>query len=116
MADARLGLNLARHADRRAHLEAHGLGKVLSPRLRALPDTTQQREPLRIGPASEFVEGRAGRLHRVVHVLQTPERDGADLLVHGRVHDRHRRRTARGHPFAADIEPVSVHPTPLKTS
>ena len=75
MADPRLGLNLARHADRRAHLEAHGLGKVLSPRLRALPDTSQQREPLRLGPTSEFVEDRARRLHRVVHVLQTPERD-----------------------------------------
>jgi hypothetical protein len=56
MADARLGLHLARHGDRRAHLEAHRLREVFMPGRGALADAFEEREAVGFRPSPELFE------------------------------------------------------------
>jgi hypothetical protein len=116
VADPGLGLHLARHGDRYAHLERNRLREVFEPRLRALPDAAQKGEAVGLGPAAEVVEGLARGLHGAVHVGKGAKRHRADLFIHGWVHDRHAVAGLRRDPFPADVEVVCVHGTALTIS
>ena len=119
MADSRIGLRLARHGDRRAHLGGHRPGEVLQPGGRFFQQPVQERQPLRLGRPRIGFERGGGRSDGAVHVGLVAKDDRADPLFGRGIQDGKFRLARRRHPFAADVKGAQVairHPVSSRPS
>ncbi len=85
MTDGGIGLRLAGHGDRRAHLHAHRLRQIFKPALGHLHQALKKRHPFRFARLAIGRKGRHRRRNRRVHICRIPQGHDADLALIGGV-------------------------------
>ena len=89
MANRGIGLRVARHADRGAHLNAHRLCKILEPLFSDSFQRFKKRQTIFFAGERKAIKSRFCSGDRAVHIRGIAQSDRSNLFFRCRVQNRH---------------------------